>query len=130
MNDQGYIRKAVELADGFDYYEQSRQIVLTYGPSEYDFISTFTEDLDRWFLDALAAQLVRQVDAIDSISLDNKGGEFPEIIVWNFRPGKNRMAASQRGPDRTMNTIKAIVDSGVLSEEAALHHGHKEQALR
>ena len=90
MNEQDYIKAAVELADGWTYHD---------GDCSH-------EETERWFigcklpqvwLDALAAQLVRQVDAIDGEKIHN---DFIQIGV---------------GPkDRTMNTIKAIVDSKVL----------------
>ena len=64
------------------------------------------------FLDALAAQLVRQVDALvgfDFVS-DEEGGAaiYPAT-------GKD-FSHCDSGEGRTMNTIKAIVDSKVLDE--------------
>jgi len=116
MNDQDYIRKAVELADGWNIGETDFGTTVIVPP----FITPEVEGLQGWsidnihhgILDALAAQLVRQVDAIkyhevmttcntvDVIKDD--GIDYPQII------------SQIDGPDRTMNTIKAIVDSGVL----------------
>ena len=109
MTDEEYIRKAVELADGWSG----------------DSIPALNLKL-RWdhpqqalYLDALAAQLVRQVDALgDIVSVDIRGQSGgPEVIVWDFRPGRSRIGVNHKGPDRTMNTIKAIVDSGVLTKD-------------
>ena len=62
-------------------------------------------------MDALAAQLVRRVDALSGVQVDSKQ-EY--VVVWDFRPDRYREAALIKGPDRTLNTIRAIVDSGVL----------------
>lgn len=90
------IRKAIELADDWDV-------------SFYDYIDsifgiTITDD-------ALAAQLVRQVDALgDKCHYE----VFTNAADTTIKHQLGMMAASF-GKDRTMNTIKAIVDSGVLS---------------
>lgn len=105
MSDEEYIRKAVELAEGWYFFDDDRVECCTNG--HY----TFDVD-DQIFLDALAAQLARQVDAIEGIEFDSKGSN--EVYVWDHRPGKNRVAAHGISTDRTSNTIKAIVDSGVL----------------
>ncbi len=99
------IKRAVELAEGWKLIGE-----IVYPPVKNSNIAMHVLNPKQWMLDALAAQLVRQVDALDGISLDNKGGKFPELIIWDFRPGNNRMAASQRGPDRTMNTIKVSTE--------------------
>ena len=104
------IRKAVELADGFRQFCGLYQI-----GDEWNEAETDDDNPQQWFLDALAVQLVRQVDALEGLAFDSKGGKFLEVIIWDFRPGNNRMTGSARGQDRTMNTIKAIVESGVLS---------------
>ena len=102
MND--YIRKAVGLA---------REWVMA-----GSFVVTPIEDVDLFHadnlppmqLDALAAQLVRQVDALGPLECD-----ITAVTTWIYCPS-NDDASHQPiiGPDRTMNTIKAIVDSGVL----------------
>ena len=76
------IRKAVELADGFWWKEDCVHVLDT--PMHYR-----ADALPQTILDALAAQLTRQVDELDD--------------YW--------VCAED---DRTMNTIKAIVDSKVL----------------
>jgi len=107
------IRKAVELADGWDYetddIEEPVLLIVTMaggGHLEGDW-STDLNDMDQLLLDALAAQLVRQVDALEW-----------DTIIWRNGTGiYDRLLEAQthiNGPDRTMNTIKAIVESGVL----------------
>lgn len=102
MND--YIRKAVELADGFRWLNRDQVEV----PDLNNVVLRPFEQ--QWFLDALAAQLVRQVDALDDIRCD-VDSRYSE--VW----GNGQQTLGKHiSDDRTMNTIKAIVDSGVLSE--------------
>ena len=115
-----YIKAAVELADNFEldsinaYYWHDP----SYGEG-FDGIAVDKGKPDRWFLDSLAAQLVRQVDALDEDYVVTVGNEMepkrvvlygPTFRMWRGR----RIDGDTDGPDRTMNTIKAIVDSGVL----------------
>ena len=102
MNDQDYIKKAVELADGWYWGVND----LVDPPPELRPIGPVNDTLPQIYLDALAAQLVRQVDATDyeirmqlcAATIFYAGDEF-----WQLG-----------GKGRTMNTIKAIVDSKVL----------------
>ncbi len=93
MTDEKYIRKAVELAYGWDLSDLNDE---------------FWSGRRQMMLDALAAQLVRQVDALGSprVAVFTDGGAMVD--------GSGAYAKC-RGLDRTMNTIMAIVDSGVLS---------------
>ncbi len=106
MNDQDYIRKAVELAGRWFITKELRNSVDS---------GIRCMDVDYpWFIsaddlrgrpsgpgvDALAAQLVRQVDERPNAP---GGGAWADCFC--FFP-----------PDRTMNTIKAIVDSKVLEK--------------
>ncbi len=96
-----YIKRAVELADGAEWFTD-------YAGTDWVCIQSheFLPD-DQAGLDALAAQLVRQVDALGlEFTATNK-----QSRVW---PEEARVPVYVNGPDRTMNTIKAIVDSGVL----------------
>ena len=110
MTDEEYIKAGVELADGWhlnaladaDFYHQ-------WGDSQYDFISSPLSDPDQYLLDALAAQLVRQTDAIKRYTINAFGG-----ASVHSNPSSVEGIVNRRGPDRTMNTIKAIVDSGAL----------------
>ena len=98
MKDKDYIKAGVELADGFSIavgglFQTPRGNAVEY----------------TVFNDALAAQLVRQVDALGH---DTKMGVgFCQIL--NAR--KSVLMAHVDGSDRTMNAIKVIVDSKVLA---------------
>ena len=96
-----YIRKAVELADGFEVVADNLAI------SGLRLLPCDPDNPHQVFLDALAAQLVRQVDALDE--------PMAVIIERNYTTlmdGGNTQVVGNEG--RTMNTIKAIVDSKVL----------------
>ncbi len=98
MIDQAIIRKAVELADGWLIWQDFRG-----GPEWIDtpFGERLYGNLAGSYLDALAAQLVRQVDALP-------GNRYADILLM-FLEEPDRQT-----DDRTLDTIKAIVDSGVL----------------
>ena len=109
-----YIRKAVELADGWGLVEKKGRPYALFAPN--------TRALDcqiRYVRDALAAQLVRQVDALYpdlNIQSDFGGCTFiyKESTDEDWHEGKCQAANEN---DRTMNTIRAIVDSGVLKHD-------------
>ena len=108
MTDDDYIRKGIEFARGWDLTEN--QLTL---PSGHYFAVNCSADFRDWMLDALAAQLVRQVDATRTF--------YVEQLPWDTCVNKeNGEALSAYGDpensERTMNTIKAIVDSGVLEK--------------
>ncbi len=106
MNNQDYVHKAVKLADGWQLTNDEEYVIPPYGgycPSIMNF--------ERLFFDALAAQLMRQVDALGGIDFDCHVGRV-YLRTWR---GFHRNEVEAVGPDRTMNTIKAIVDSDVLS---------------
>ena len=64
--------------------------------------------------DALAAQLVRQVDALGPLEC-----EISSCTVRLHCPSNDEWGPLDTvGPDRTENTITAIVESGVLSDSA------------
>lgn len=101
MTDNEYIRKAVELADGWEVTDTG------------DIISPIAayvgEPMHQCFLDALAAQLVRQVDALPE--------PIRVLADRSCECGAGRsftVVGTRHSNDRTMNTIKAIVDSEVL----------------
>ena len=111
MTDEEYIRKAVELAHG--RWEISDLTGNAFVPPFYN-SSYPLNTLEQWHLDALAAQLVRQVDALaEQIhEVDISKGEVWVGTCDSYDGIKG--IAKVRGPDRTMNTIKAIVDSKAL----------------
>ncbi len=102
MNDREYIRKAVELADGFQLTGDGKHFSLPHG----NYLPAI-KNCPQQYLDALAAQLVRQVDAT------NYEVRMQACATTIFYGGKEFWQLGGKG--RTMNTIKAIVDSGVLS---------------
>lgn len=103
-SDSEIIRKAVELADGWQYQEKW----FAYIPGLTDGVGEPSQSLDEQFvLDALAAQLVRQVDALD-------WSDFESQPTWCALFTKGDRVSLKSGPDRTMNTLRAIVQSGVL----------------
>ena len=105
MNDNAYIKKAVELADGWEYGS-------IYEPPFAAFDIPIDE-WEQWKLDALAAQLVRQVDATDRYSFFS---HRDCATVTEYVDGyPNEKGGAIKRDDRTMNTIKAIVDSEVLA---------------
>lgn len=101
-----YIRKAVELADGFDLTENQ----LTF-PSGHYFTVDSEMDIRDWMMDCVAAQLVRQVDALGA-GYECWWLDADTCLV--LIPGQETVKVV--GANRTMNTIKAIVDSGVLND--------------
>jgi len=119
LNDQDYIRKAVELADGWRLSNDKEPLIyLDDGTS--DGISFMSWSYPQFMLDALAAQLVRQVDALpgnEDITRQCILGIWAEstsVIDLKGYPHNETLIESD-DTDRTMNTIKAVVDSGVLS---------------
>jgi len=111
MNNEQYIRKAVELADGWSIGEMNSDVVHIPDTAYHGYI-----DL-TYVKDALAAQLVRQVDALPNEYHLVSGRESLLIEIDDEAEGMGfKNIAWVEGPDRTMNSIKAIIDSGVLSE--------------
>lgn len=119
-----YIRKAVELADGWRIVESSNPltvgVVITHelGSEGYPL-----NRLPQHIKDALAAQLVRQVDALGiRVAFDYSVSGYGEYVgsPFSITVGGSEGFISGiggvtiKGPDRTMNTIRAIIDSGVL----------------
>ncbi len=112
MTQQDYIKKAVELADGWALCDGwfmlpgfRKDVYFDKPPDWHD----DARQIDQIDLDALAAQLTRQVDAL-AVTIgptyigirDTKEIGMPVVYERTFIG------------DRTKNTIKAIVDSGVL----------------
>ncbi len=108
MTDNDYIRKAVELADGFMLNGN-----LIGGSFMFDVggsIEIPTIEDNQWLLDALAAQLVRQMDELILYSVHIK----PIGAFIDHEGTGERITDCYLTGGRTMNTIKAIVDSKVL----------------
>ena len=93
------LRKAVELADGFTLIDSDVEL-----NNEW-YINL---KLPQFVLDALAAQLVRQVDALNNAWVAVSASGVCKVST-------NHNLATIRGEGgRTENTITAIVESGVL----------------
>ncbi|MCK5641588.1 MAG: hypothetical protein KAJ19_12370 [Gammaproteobacteria bacterium] len=112
MNDNDYIKAAVELADGFEWHDgEPGGIYWPKVPLEANESGLYIWSSLEYqpVLDALAAQLVRQVDAIRGSG----------VIVGPYKSGIYFEGGTKHefdsGEDRTMNTIKAIVDSKILT---------------
>ena len=126
MDDQEYIRAAVELAEGFDpVYAAVGDLLcvvvtLTGNDGKFD---VNIEDFTGIWLNALAMQLARQVDTtgeyyVVSLPLraavllndDDSYYYMADALCGNV----DEPVASAEGPDRALNIIRAVVDSGVL----------------
>lgn len=104
MNDSEIIRKAVELADGWGITMWLGRPMVHCPIDDID--GFHIGHLPTVFLDALAAQLVRQVDALKMAHIVI--AQAQSTVMW---PGNG---AHAMGEGRTMNTLRAIVESGVL----------------
>jgi len=113
MTDQDYIKAAGELADGWtlskdDHLEVRRKSMgIMFDAYGYDF-----DSLGDFELDALAAQLVSQVDK-------SGRGRFYSVpgaaeLQWEHSTPVQLIHSYVKGDDRAMNSIKVIVDSKVL----------------
>ena len=103
MNDEEYVRKAVELADGIEFGEAEDQLVI-----QGETITSV------YGLDILAAQLVRQVDGSTRHHVEITHGWA--AVRTGIAYEEIRSISASYGPDRTMGTIRVIVDSGVLEQ--------------
>ena len=110
-----YIRKAVELANEFEIHHDGKGFVRYFDKDRQNFISFYFhsdyKDELQFGSDALAAQLVRQVDSLG----DDVCMEISSTGGMRISQGLDmKELAIEIGPDRTMNTIIVIVDSEVL----------------
>ena len=117
MTDTDIIKRAVELAPGWDLTEG--QLTL---PSGHFFVLNdvhamprFENPIQAWMLDALAAALVREVDATDAGYHVRTYPNMSEILTtWDV------VKQRAEGPDRTENTMKVCVEflNAYRSEDA------------
>ena len=117
MKDEAYIRKAVELAKAWAIHADDTLATVP----EIGRVGSYC--LFRpFFLDALAAQLVRQVNAFPQFSVEEKRG-LAQVVAWDLQntEGCGTVSGIPRaiceGSDQSMIKIKAIIDSGVLENE-------------
>lgn len=112
MTDEEYIIEAIGLSDGWSIKKNKMGYTLN-SPGGY-----FGDIADTEIRDALAAQLVRQADKVlnDWRCLELFEGH---TAVRRFEPlsDDGRDLAACYGEGRSMNTIQAIVDSGVLQRQ-------------
>ena len=111
MRDSTYIKRAVELAHWQTTRLGNQRIAVFMPTDDKETVQRIGYLDEQYVLDALAAQLVRLVDALDT----------PHTIqvshnrVWSgYRSKSAETWKITQGPGRTMNTIKAVVDSDVL----------------
>lgn len=106
-----YIRKAIELADGWTLKETGA----FHSPFCEPMFDIAPEMLSQPHKDALAAQLVRQVDVLSGYWVETTEGVATVCKSTGDSTDQGCGFMALDGEDRTMITIKAIVDSGVLS---------------
>lgn len=104
MNDQDIIRKGVELAPGWEFYGMT--IITDQG-------DRFPEPYSDACKAALAAVLVDMVDALMSVELQIFCGTTLLTV-----PAEPEFEVRMPGPDRRMNTLRAIIESGVLEPQS------------
>ncbi len=102
MND--YLRKAVELADGFglNHTTIGGQLVFRY-PTGTIVVGKSLK-FPQWFLDALAAQLVRECDQKGQMT-------YGDVLIFQLN------SEEYKTKDRSMDTIRAIIDSSALDRQ-------------
>lgn len=105
MSDNEYIKAAVIAADGWTLTSDGY-----YGGGEW-ITGAKVDRMPVIVKDALAAQLVRQVDLLPQFVTATNYASCCEVFDT-----ATRLAVTRGGNGRTMNTIKAIVDSGVLND--------------
>ena len=102
---QDYLKEGVELADGWESNAEG-DIYGPFGPIGFGLALKLSQEE----LDALAAQLIRQVDALDGSYVVERR-TATEIHTDQF---KESMEWRCEHEGRAMNAIKVIVDSKVL----------------
>lgn len=121
MNDNDYIRKAIELAIGWkiniSHNDFKTECVIP--PLGVDTLENMSKN--QMLMDALSAQLIRQVNELDGYSV-GAGGEFDQVnraLVYGpkFVAWRGHVIGDSDGKDLTMNIIRAIIDSEVLENE-------------
>lgn len=110
---EDYIRKGVELADGWSCVMYKAGHTVYIGLIETAIGSKYHPE-DQEMLDALAAQLVRQVDALRGMTFETYQTFSKLTLIDAQAMPKDEFYGGEF--DRTMNTIKAIIDSKVLEQ--------------
>ncbi len=128
--EQDYLREAVELATGWmlgEDVDDDNGTYIEFADNTTWMINDmpmYLHDVPRIFIDALAAQLKSQVLAAGyDIQIDIQGSTFEAPGMWieitdiQFSDADRYQYDARNG--EAMNTIKAIVDSAVLSTESS-----------
>ena len=114
MDSQDYIKEGIELADGWQgktLYDDGETMTSLVIEDRYYGIPSDLKLLPKLFKAALAAQITEQVDALGDdvcMEISSTGGMRISRVM------DMKELAIEIGPDRQMNSIKAIVDSKVL----------------
>jgi len=106
-----YIKAAVALADGWFLETHGTNPSSNYIRSLSGYRTTIGSADE--IIDALAAALVRQVDALGYHYAVVTFSDHSCVEYWEG--GTSEFVGFEEGKDRTMNTLKCIVDSGVLT---------------
>ena len=116
MTDEEYIKAAITLAEGWRLNRFDGDLVVIDGLRLGWPTHRLVDDKvwARPVLDALAAQLVRQVDATNEYLFASAYPGWSSVVP---KGNHSTPLATHEGSDRTMNTLKCIVDSGVLQQE-------------
>lgn len=114
MTDEEYIRKAVGLAKGWQVDESLAPHVLTDGDIVAESLSGYKGALPstRELMDALAAQLVRQVHDLSPVRASIY--IVPASTTVYTKDGGDFKVEFE--DSQAMNTIKAIIDSKMLEK--------------
>ena len=107
------LRRAVKLADGWEWTADG----LIHGPWPLpEWHPDDLTDLDQTvFLDALAAQLWKQANAIEGIDVVSEPRKTTVLQFTDGEPFPHWIQVGRHeGTDRSENDITAIVESGVL----------------
>jgi len=99
------LREAVGYADGWDWIDTKGKWAIWAPWNDAAYASAGEHIESQWVLDALAAQLVRQVDAMDQWYVWSTD-EFSEVVERNKFP----KLTSHSGPNRDENSIIACTE--------------------
>ena len=116
MDDNDYIRAAVELADGFGLKDRQYFFCDLFSVT---LLATLQSHPIQPFLDALAAQLRKQAQFDPHITFHisvNDSASYVEMLVWNPNGDEEAQPLQfvAQETDEAIAFIKVIVDSKVL----------------
>ena len=103
------LREAVGYADGWDWIDTKGKWAIWAPWNDAAYASVGEHIESQWVLDALAAQLVRQVDAMEDYWFDSD--LYGTAKVWGgVEPGQKMRVAKANGPNRDENSIIACTE--------------------